>query len=374
VLPAPRPYPDELLTSALIRCSRWFNISFGTLVRKVLGLQQHTANFLSTFSLRAVASLYGLSPEHLLWKHTTFPYATAFVSASALSMATRAAMASGSGMIHLRAVMKNALIGLPCRRFCLACLQDDLRQWGESYWHRVHNLPGVFFCTKHGCVLSSTDLTLPDRHVVYQLPTECTPRPGPALGNSPSAMELTIQSESLLYRPQGPGERRSGNDYRSVAISLGLLSVDNRIDETALREMILRCFSPALLHAVDAQEVFKRCGWPASLLRPHWRNVSPLKHLMLEISLMSAGSEYADRLSFRRSPPAAALDEIFEQRAKAELRRALAAGDVLTVRDLVDKIGAHTAYKTRLVEFPRLGKAIREFRTSAAAARKFRPR
>jgi len=35
-------------------------------------------------------------------------------------------------------------------RFCPSCREHDLRQFGMSYWHRLHQLPIVFFCPHHG--------------------------------------------------------------------------------------------------------------------------------------------------------------------------------------------------------------------------------
>lgn len=34
-------------------------------------------------------------------------------------------------------------------RWCPSCLKDDMNSHGSPYWHRRHQLPGVFVCTQH---------------------------------------------------------------------------------------------------------------------------------------------------------------------------------------------------------------------------------
>ena len=38
-------------------------------------------------------------------------------------------------------------------KYCPICVKQDREQYGETYWHRVHQIRGMQVCTKHGCVL-----------------------------------------------------------------------------------------------------------------------------------------------------------------------------------------------------------------------------
>ena len=40
-------------------------------------------------------------------------------------------------------------------RWCYACADEDYQQYGTSYYHRDHQLPGVFHCHRHNVGLSS---------------------------------------------------------------------------------------------------------------------------------------------------------------------------------------------------------------------------
>ncbi|BAY26830.1 Tn7-like transposition protein D [Calothrix sp. NIES-2100] len=43
-------------------------------------------------------------------------------------------------------------------RFCPECFIEDKQQFGESYWHRLHQLPGVEICHIHGVILATSQV------------------------------------------------------------------------------------------------------------------------------------------------------------------------------------------------------------------------
>lgn len=53
---------------------------------------------------------------------------------------------------------KGNLLNLLKKRayFCLKCAEEQRRELGHSYWCRIHQLPGVFWCPRHHMELLST--------------------------------------------------------------------------------------------------------------------------------------------------------------------------------------------------------------------------
>lgn len=45
----------------------------------------------------------------------------------------------------------------PGAYFCSMCLDEDQELHGTPYWRREHQLPGLFWCTKHGCPLNHVE-------------------------------------------------------------------------------------------------------------------------------------------------------------------------------------------------------------------------
>lgn len=157
----PRPYPDELTSSLLIRAARHLGVRYDQVVNDLTGIGRKRVHFINPFALRQIADATGITYDDILLSHTLYPYVTAFMTRRrreqirARLIATVPQMRSDFGWLA-----GAPWASLACRRFCPQCLLKDLQQYGESYWHRSHVLPGVYMCASHGLPLRGTDLPL----------------------------------------------------------------------------------------------------------------------------------------------------------------------------------------------------------------------
>lgn len=342
MLIAPRLYPDELLGPALTRCCRWYSLPFKVFAREVLCLPQLRANFLGVWPLRSIAPLYRVSPEHLLWNHTPFPYASGFLHGESFEMAQKTALHGGGGMSQLTAVMQNASMGLAHRKVCPQCVQEDLDVFGETYWHRSHNLPGVLLCAKHGCALSATNLAVSgELKTVYALPIECETVASPSVKRTAGTLDLAQRSVRLLNRNEGPGEARTSDTYRAVAIENRWLSNTRPVNEAAVAQAVERRFPHDFLAAAGLP-ISGRLQWPALGLRASTFNFTPVKHLILESALSTKPKQQnaLDHVSTGPSGTAdAAVDGFYAPRARQELMEVLKAGESLTTAQFLRRCG-----------------------------------
>lgn len=96
---------------------------------------------------------FGLSFEQLLNHYSMFPFYMSFSSETLYEKVLSWAMNNKNGS----AATELGLFGYTARatmlRFCPQCYQYETTQYGESYWHRLHQTPGVLICEKHGCRL-----------------------------------------------------------------------------------------------------------------------------------------------------------------------------------------------------------------------------
>ena len=219
MFPARRPYLDELASSAIFRCSRQFNIPVKRLGRVVLGRDGWRPSFLGASPLHELAQLFRLSPEDLLWNHTTFPYATAKMQHQYYESALANALGSAKQMVGFGAVTQNVTAGLAYRKYCDLCVKDERERHRESFWHRSHNLPGVWLCTRHDTFLRQTSLPVSSSgHMDKALPHECT---GRLLGTGdPSAALRRVADTSIKWfaAPRGPGDPVRPSTNRQTAI------------------------------------------------------------------------------------------------------------------------------------------------------------
>ena len=45
-------------------------------------------------------------------------------------------------------------------RYCPDCVREDVERYGETYWHRMPQLPGVEYCIRHGNPIQESNVTL----------------------------------------------------------------------------------------------------------------------------------------------------------------------------------------------------------------------
>ena len=45
-------------------------------------------------------------------------------------------------------------------RYCPLCVKEDRRAYGETYWHRIHQVQGMQICGRHGCYLAESDVSM----------------------------------------------------------------------------------------------------------------------------------------------------------------------------------------------------------------------
>lgn len=87
-----------------------------------------------------MAHMAGVPFDAFLRGHTTIPLRRAIVrDANALSFRSSPHALRYVGLSGLR----------PGAYLCESCVKEDLKFHGQSYWRREHQLPGVFWCSKH---------------------------------------------------------------------------------------------------------------------------------------------------------------------------------------------------------------------------------
>ncbi|WP_376785466.1 TnsD family Tn7-like transposition protein [Stutzerimonas kunmingensis] len=99
-----------------------------------------------------------LSVPVLIGRHTLLPYYQPFLTEHQLRTAF-AQMSGGNGhALELRlGVIASRLESTSRIRFCPTCVDQDRENLGVAYWHRVHQLPGVWICPHHTTLLKALD-------------------------------------------------------------------------------------------------------------------------------------------------------------------------------------------------------------------------
>lgn len=160
------PYPDELLYSVIARLQeRLCYPKVSKLMQEVFGYRAPCPSI--TFPcgvgrlIDALPASQTYSADHLLNAHTLFPFYALFLPAE-MAEEMRRAMIEGKRRTLWSVIAKlHGLVIVPdCLRYCVKCMEEDRHVYGEPYWHRLHQIPGVVICDRHREYLGQVSLPI----------------------------------------------------------------------------------------------------------------------------------------------------------------------------------------------------------------------
>lgn len=151
----PTPYKDELLYSILARyciqsgnsnAIQNFDDMFGT--RNIIASIEISGKLDALIANMPLNTLY--TSDYFIFKHTLFPFLASFVpeerAKEVIQIMKNGDVANAYNMLGLTA---SSISHNKYFRFCPECMKEDIKIYGETYWHRLHQVTGVFICPKH---------------------------------------------------------------------------------------------------------------------------------------------------------------------------------------------------------------------------------
>ncbi len=174
-------------------------------------------------------------------------------------------------------------------RFCPACFREEQEKYGEAYWHRLHQLPGVIICPTHLTLLqdSSVAVRAANKHEFVAASEDCC---------VPKLRQLTYQSntfkqlvglaqdvEWLLNNAVTPEDTASLlGRYKSLLIDGRLATMTGRIRQVELIRRFSSFFGNELLKLLDSDVSHEsESNWLSNIVRKHRKSFHPLRHLLL---------------------------------------------------------------------------------------------
>lgn len=157
IAPFPDIYPDELVYSLLARYytqSGYMRYTFAAEDLFQSKTARPDADFVNLYTSYALEMLTRkMSMEDVILKHTMFPYYGRFLNKERRNQAFQA-LVSMQGNYHNLLPMQKSKNGKKRHlRYCPVCVKEDREQFGETYWHRIHQMIGIEVCPRHGCHL-----------------------------------------------------------------------------------------------------------------------------------------------------------------------------------------------------------------------------
>lgn len=327
-------------------------------------------------NLRQLAHAAHMDAESLLWGHTVFPFAAAFMGPESVEqLRNRAVLRTESAPFSFGSLVRSATAGTPGLRFCPQCAQADVLSFGESYWRRTHCLPAAHLCLRHQsrlCTVSPRPRTLaqylltplPHRQPVANSRTAC---PAGLLMPLAKAVEATLSNE-WVHRDDWFG------DYRASALRRRYCLPGGHVAGARLAADIQHVYGCDYLAELGCDYRSPVHAWPALMTREHPSiTFAPVRHLLLETFLKNGAQDLS---LFVYQPPGkkpadlAALDERLASLVMKEASRLLASNETATVMSLLDATGHWQTFRHKRKSLPLTVEQVEAFKRTDASERR----
>lgn len=285
----PRPYPDELLYSAIARC------------RVHLGLDSHKGLLSLLFSDTKVAAVTDLpthlgalvshvgeglhiDAERLARDHTLYPLYAHFIPHER-QRRLLVSMVAGDipGSLGLAGITTALIKWPPMLRYCPLCLAEMMREHGEFYWCRRWQAKGADACPTHRCVLlhSSVPFRRVARHEFLAASPNNCPEQGSPVSAEDGVISIAEGVRQLLGLPDLPAPNycQWSYFYKRLATEHDARK-GGQVRSDLLWERILKYHSKAWLMSSG---LFQGTipPWFMAMFRKHRKAFSYLQHLVV---------------------------------------------------------------------------------------------
>lgn len=233
------------------------------------------------------------SANQLIDEHTMLPFYSPFIPPERHIALRQGMHGEGGGSLHARVGILTSGIDVKQLRFCILCAEEDGEHYGEPYWHRIHQTPGVEVCALHSIFLSLSEVSVRNAGKNQVFITAKQAIDGALLSNK-TICPLSSddrQHRILLAVAQDAawvlGNRIEINDqnmlrrrYLRLLLERKLATYAGNVSHVRLEAQFLDHYSAELLKRLSCG-LEMRFHWLRRLINDWSRSRHPLHHLLL---------------------------------------------------------------------------------------------
>lgn len=291
----PVPYEDELLYSILGRYHiRSGNISIKATLQDVFSKNSVTAvvdlpsHINRIIDNMPVGNQY--TADYLVDKHTLYSFYSAFLPPeNALKIKQYMKGDKGGSIYNKIGLMASSVSLNQYFKFCPQCIKEDMGKYGELYWHRVHQIPGVLVCPKHKIPLYDSQVPVRGfkRHEYItassdncKISNEKTNYPDEIL------QKMIILARDIDFLLNNIFVNKTLEWFRGQYLNrlkeLGFANINGRIKQKDLLKNFVDYYGHQFLKLLQSDiDIYSNCNWLTDILRRKNKTSHPLRHLLL---------------------------------------------------------------------------------------------
>jgi hypothetical protein len=292
----PEPYPGELLYSVCARfAERMQYPTLSATMRELFGDRTAVAAIELPNQLDSLIARLPLghrySSDILIDRHTLFPVYAAFVREENYQRLREMMKSSGVRTTQLVSGMNACRVPSPgALRCCPACDIENQRRYGETYWNRVHQIPGIEVCPFHSVFLEETNVLRRKQEIRHNFVAAqraerpCVPRKLDLSKQEHVVMlKLAKLAAEILDLPPSIEFRRNLRDrYRAALREKGFTARKGRLCVIEAKRDLLAFCSTETLSRLHCQlpESNTYSGWLGGLVHSKQQSIAPIRHLL----------------------------------------------------------------------------------------------
>ncbi|PGA70813.1 TnsD family Tn7-like transposition protein [Bacillus pseudomycoides] len=228
--------------------------------------------------------------KELIEQHTLYKYYTFFQLEEVKTKALDYIENGGKpGAIHmLLGIAASTIKDWQYIRFCPSCVKQDRENYGEAYWHMLHQLPKVHYCHIHQELLqdSKVELRNPQKHVFIS--AEKTELDKPYLQTLYSQKteqhlrKLSGESVKLIQINEQFDLIHIQQVYKYLMQINGYANYFGNVNQQYFTQQFKLHYGEEFLSLVDCNfDVNSDTSWVRSIVRKHRKAFHPVQHLLL---------------------------------------------------------------------------------------------
>jgi hypothetical protein len=289
----PTPYPDELLYSVFARYQvRSGNLSPKVTLGELFGQRTITSVWDLPSNLTTLLSRLEISLDlnQLVLKHTMFPYYAPFLLPRQEMKVKQSMYGKEGSLIHTRIGVTASVVKYKTNFWvCSSCVEEDINAYGETYWHRSHQAPGVLFCPIHKETLKETNIPLRGRN--HQEFVAATPLVNQRVidieGLRTNEIEVLLglsKFTGTILKECHPNQT-SNDTIRDRYVELlkknGYASVSGFVNRELVYKKFQEMYSSEVMRILQSTVNFEESNWLWRIFRKHRNSFHPIRHFLV---------------------------------------------------------------------------------------------
>lgn len=289
----PTIYEDEILYSFISRYhERSGNIKINNTLEELFSISYLKSNIYLPGYIDNLVKNFPINCEYtaedIILNHTLYPFFTFFDSDKFSNKIFNLMKNSDNNDIRNKSGTTNTKMNPIYFKFCNKCIKEDLEHYGETYWHRIHQTPGVFVCPKHNTILYDSTVKINNANIIEYI----APNKKNCICNHDIEYSISLKnklynlSKNIKYIINGNLNKKCldwyKNNYMNALMIKGFATINGSLKVEALVNKFKEYYTEEFLNMIGCsinEDTYN--NWLLDIFRKPRKRYHPVKHLLI---------------------------------------------------------------------------------------------